>query len=78
MPARECSKFAWGPDEQMGIIRYNPYFPKHIESISDPFLFDTQCADEPMKNLVPHRPWQVENPANIGKAYMVLTLRAHC
>ncbi|KAK4239002.1 putative laccase precursor [Achaetomium macrosporum] len=67
-PARKCSKFAFGPDEQMGIIRYN----RSLEGVknaatplSEPDLFDINCADEPYEKLVPWKKWTVGNPANI-------------
>ncbi|KAK4041644.1 putative laccase precursor [Parachaetomium inaequale] len=69
VPARKCSKFAFGPDEQMGIVRYNQTLADHPDDASDPIseppLYDINCADEPYDKLVPHRPWTVGNPANI-------------
>ncbi|VBB84489.1 Putative laccase precursor [Podospora comata] len=66
-PARKCSKFAFGPDEQMGIVRYNRTMPPRgwQDPLSEPSLYDTMCADEPYDKLVPWRPWTVGDPVNI-------------
>jgi hypothetical protein len=67
IPARKCSKFSCGPDEQMGIIRYDMSGPNaQKDPTSDPFLFDIECADEPYDKLVPWKAWTVGDPANIG------------
>jgi len=65
VPARKCSKFAFGPDQQMGIVRYNRNAKKLSDPLSEPPLYDIGCADEPYKSLVPHIPWTVGNPVNI-------------
>lgn len=64
VPARKCSKFAYGPDEQMGIVRYNK--TNKNDPLSEPPLYDIACADEPKEKLKPHRKWTVGNPSNIG------------
>ncbi|KAG8528395.1 uncharacterized protein KY384_007313 [Bacidia gigantensis] len=71
IPARECAKFSYGPDTEMGIIRYLPpnLMPRYASPITDPYLFPTTCADEPYENLVPHIPWQVGDPANIDPTW---------
>jgi hypothetical protein len=69
VPARKCSKFAFGPDQQMGIIRYNTKYvndPLAPDPLSEPPLYDIACADEPYESLIPHRHWTVRDPANIG------------
>lgn len=71
VPARKCSKFAYGPDEQMGIIRYNATAaklkkPKPKDPLSEPDLYDINCADEPYEKLIPRKKWQVGDPINIG------------
>lgn len=70
VPARKCSKFLFGPDHQMGIVRYNASDPKPKSPLSDPPLYDINCADEPYENLKPWRPWTVGNPVNIGTSYL--------
>ncbi|KAL2022363.1 hypothetical protein VTK56DRAFT_5430 [Thermocarpiscus australiensis] len=68
VPARKCSKFAFGPDEQMGIVRYNRSYVNVTgppDPLSEPELYDIGCADEPYNKLVPWLPWTVGNPANI-------------
>ncbi|KAK3900945.1 putative laccase precursor [Staphylotrichum tortipilum] len=68
VPARKCSKFAFGPDQQMGILRYNRTYmtaKRRPDPLSEPPLYDIGCADEPYDNLVPHIPWTVQDPANI-------------
>ncbi|KAK4184062.1 putative laccase precursor [Podospora australis] len=76
VPARKCSKFAYGPDEQMGIVRYNrTYAPGNWNKtwgnipnpLSEPPLYNISCADEPYERLKPFRPWTVGNPVNIDK-----------
>ncbi|RDL37140.1 uncharacterized protein BP5553_04573 [Venustampulla echinocandica] len=65
IPARQCSKFACGPDEKMGILRYNTTKPdSDKDPLSTPFLFDIQCADEPYEEIIPWKKWRVGNPAN--------------
>lgn len=67
IPARKCSKFAYGPDQQMGIIRYDQ--KKDVEGetpLSEPHLFDIACNDEPAFNLTPFFPWKVQDPVNIS------------
>ena len=73
IPARECAKFAYGPDTEMGIIRYLPpdIMPANSPPITDPYLFPTECADEPYESLVPHIPWVVGDPANIGTFFRI-------
>ncbi|KAK0636757.1 multicopper oxidase-domain-containing protein [Bombardia bombarda] len=71
VPARKCSKFAFGPDEQMGIIRYNQSLLANAslhrpDPLSEPPLYDINCADEPYDKLKPWRPWTVGNPVNIN------------
>lgn len=69
VPARKCSKFAFGPDQQMGIIRYNTDYINDTSApdpLSEPPLYDIACADEPYEKLVPHRHWIVGDPKNIG------------
>ncbi|KAK3379063.1 multicopper oxidase-domain-containing protein [Lasiosphaeria ovina] len=63
VPARKCSKFAFGPDEQMGIIRYNT---STQDPLSEPPLYDINCADEPYDKLRPYLNWTVGNPVNIN------------
>jgi hypothetical protein len=63
IPARKCSKFYCGPDEQMGIIRYNESNTKN--PVTEPFLFGAICSDEPYDKLVPKVKWKVEPPSNI-------------
>ncbi|KAK4099249.1 multicopper oxidase [Parathielavia hyrcaniae] len=68
VPARKCSKFTWGPDEQMGIVRYNWTYmtaARRPAPLSEPPLYDINCADEPYDKLVPNIPWTVGDPANI-------------
>ncbi|KAK3937427.1 putative laccase precursor [Diplogelasinospora grovesii] len=75
-PARKCSKFAFGPDQQMGIVRYNRTYqtdPRYVngslrrpDPLSEPPLIDIGCADEPYEKLVPRVKWQVGNPVNIN------------
>ncbi|OXV10631.1 hypothetical protein Egran_01608 [Elaphomyces granulatus] len=62
IPARKCSKFYCGPDEQMGIVRYNESNMKN--PITEPFLFGASCADEPYPSLKPKVKWTVKPPAN--------------
>ncbi|KAK3687959.1 multicopper oxidase-domain-containing protein [Podospora appendiculata] len=72
-PARKCSKFAFGPDQQMGIIRYNRAYQNVTnppDPLSEPPLFDINCADEPYDKLIPWRPWQVGNPVNIDPTHL--------
>lgn len=69
IPARKCSKFAYGPDQQMGIVRYFKVKPKK-SPLSEPELYDIACADEPMEKLVPHLEWKVGDPSNIGKYWI--------
>ena len=64
VPARKCSKFAYGPDEQMGIVRYNKNSTN--DPLSEPQLYDIACADEKKENLIPRRKWLVGDPSNIG------------
>lgn len=69
VPARKCSKFAFGPDEQMGIVRYNFSYmpdPHPPDPLSEPPLYDINCADEPYEKLVPKIPWTIGDPVNIG------------
>lgn len=63
IPARKCSNFAYGPDEQMGIVRYHN---NTNDPLSEPPLYDIACADEKKENLIPRRKWTVGNPSNIG------------
>ncbi|KAN0078973.1 Multicopper oxidase domain containing protein [Elaphomyces granulatus] len=51
IPARKCSKFYCGPDEEMGIVRYNANSTS--SPTTDPFIFGAFCADEPYESLVP-------------------------
>ena len=70
VPARKCSKFSYGPDQQMGIVRYNRAYendPRRPDPLSEPPLYDIACADEPYEKLVPWQPWTIGNPANISK-----------
>lgn len=71
-PARKCSKFPYGPDEQMGIIRYNTSYQtmegKAPDPMSEPPLYEMTCADEPLEKLIPKIPWTVGNPVNIGES----------
>lgn len=64
VPARKCSKFVYGPDQQMGIVRYNATSKK--DPLSEPQLYDIACADEPREKLQPHLKWTIGNPNNIG------------
>ncbi|KAH7631021.1 multicopper oxidase-domain-containing protein [Sordaria sp. MPI-SDFR-AT-0083] len=68
-PARKCSKFPYGPDEQMGIIRYNTSYQTMDvpapDPMSEPPLYEMTCADEPLEKLIPKIPWTVGNPVNI-------------
>lgn len=69
VPARKCSKFSYGPDQQMGIVRYNRTYvndPRRPDPLSEPPLYDIACADEPYEKLVPWQPWTIGNPANIN------------
>lgn len=68
VPARKCSKFAYGPDEQMGIVRYKDVHnnTNKKDPLSDPQLYDIACADEPMEKLKPRLKWTVGNATNIG------------
>jgi len=71
VPARKCSKFAFGPDQQMGIVRYNRTYmtaKRRPDPLSEPPLYDIGCADEPYDNLVPWIPWTVGDPTNIGES----------
>lgn len=59
----------------MGILRYNTTTDpnaKTADPLSDPFLFDIECADEPYHNLVPYQPWTVGEPANISMCWFTL------
>ncbi|KAK4095875.1 multicopper oxidase [Parathielavia hyrcaniae] len=79
-PARKCSKFTYGPDEQMGIVRYNwNYTTSDTRPIplSEPPLYDINCADEPYDKLVPHIKWDVKDPANISACFMSRALKNH-
>ncbi|KAK4118010.1 multicopper oxidase [Parathielavia appendiculata] len=73
VPARKCSKFAFGPDQQMGIVRYNYAYqnwtgPGRLpDPLSEPPLYDIGCADEPSAKLVPWIPWTVGDPVNIDR-----------
>jgi hypothetical protein len=61
----KCSKFYCGPDEQMGIVRYN--WTSNKSPLTEPFVFPRLCADEPYKMLNPKVEWTVGNASNIGK-----------
>lgn len=66
-PARKCHKFAYFPDEQSGIIRYDPAMLRNVSSLSEPNEpDDLHCADEDHKNLIPWMGWKIGNPVNIG------------
>jgi len=65
-PARYCNKFAYGPDEATGIIRYNSKMSTDVASISEPDEpDDLHCGDEDHKKLIPWLGWRIGNPANI-------------
>ncbi|KAF2762432.1 hypothetical protein EJ05DRAFT_459204 [Pseudovirgaria hyperparasitica] len=78
IPLRKCSKFAFGPDEQSGIIRYNPKESRNTISFSEPEGgIDTSCADEHKDKLVPWHEWQVKDPVNIKPGMDLATLPNH-
>jgi hypothetical protein len=66
-PARYCNKFAYGPDERSGIIRYDPAMLRNISSLSEPDEpDDLHCGDEDHKKLIPWMGWRIGNPVNVG------------
>lgn len=74
IPARKCSKFTYGPDEQMGVVRYDQKMadlPRPPDPLSEPPLYSISCADEPYAKLKPWVPWTVEDPFNIGMACLL-------
>jgi hypothetical protein len=63
----------------MGIVRYNKTLMDPAENATDPIseppLYDINCADEPYDKLVPFRPWTVGNPVNIRECRLVFGAR---
>ena len=74
IPARKCSKFAYGPDQQMGIIRYGPKDARKESPLSEPPLFDIACDDEPAEKLKPYLRWKVGDPSNISMIFYLPAL----
>ena len=49
----------------MGVVTYDKA-DNASSPLSEPFLFDIGCSDEPYNKLTPYKKWTVKDPVNIG------------